>query len=123
MLCWLAYVDCPLCKQRISHSLLDEHIHPHIKLMEDVKRKALQRLKYEGLDKDPQIIDSTGRYYGNPGAFAIDRFAYYECFKCKNPYFGGMRACEDGAREEDAKVLLLMIMMMMCFAVLFVRGV
>ena len=38
--------------------------------------------------------------------YAMNRFAYYMCNKCKNPYFGGQVSCnaaqEDGsAREED----------------------
>lgn len=41
-------------------------------LFEDVKRKALMRLEYEGLDK--------GR--ADPAAYAMDRYAYYVCFKC-----------------------------------------
>ena len=32
--------------------------------------------------------------------FAIDKYAYYLCFKCKHAYFGGLRACQD-ARGDD----------------------
>ena len=45
--------------------------------MEDVRRKALMRLEYEGLDK--------GR--PDPAAYAMDRYAYYVCFKCKKVSF------------------------------------
>ena len=45
------------------------------------------------------------KYYQNPLGYALDRFAFYKCYKCKNAYFGGMRACGaagggDGAFEE-----------------------
>lgn len=40
--------------------------------MEDVRRKAVMRLEYEGLDKGRPDLAS----------YAMDRYAYYVCFKC-----------------------------------------
>ena len=34
-----------------------------------------------------------GRFYGDLAGWAMDRYAYYECFKCKDPYYGGEHAC------------------------------
>ena len=31
----------------------------------------------------------------------MDKLSYYECFKCKVPYFGGMKRCEQV--NEEAK--------------------
>jgi IBR domain, a half RING-finger domain/Zinc finger, C3HC4 type (RING finger) len=98
-----AFMNCPLCKQPIGHPSLDKLLVPYQKLRRIVAQKALKRLKIEALDGDPDITDPSGRYFGNPGAYALDRFAYYMCYKCKMPYFGGKRACEDNAREDDVK--------------------
>ena len=47
------------------------------------QRKALQRLKYEGLTQHPSIKDPDGEYFRNAVGFAEDRYAYYRCFTCK----------------------------------------
>ena len=70
-------------------------------LFDDVADKAVKRLKHEGEDKDPRILDPTNKhYYNQPQKFAMDRLCYYECFKCKKPYFGGKKDC---ARNDDGK--------------------
>ncbi len=33
----------------------------------------------------------------------MDKLAYYECFKCKDPYFGGMKECGNNQGEEEKK--------------------
>ena len=43
---------------------------------------------------------------GIAGEYAMHKFAYYICFKCQQPYFGGQRSCEvaAGVGEERAFV-------------------
>ena len=67
-----------------------------IKMEEDVLKKAMERAKFENLDKHARLKDPNDRFYGNLKAFAIYKLSYYECFKCKQAYFGGMKDCEQG---------------------------
>jgi E3 ubiquitin-protein ligase MYCBP2 len=62
-------------------------------LEKDVKDKALLRIKYEGLDKDPELADPKSNFYQNLEAWAMFKLAYYQCFKCKKSYFGGKKDC------------------------------
>ena len=48
-----------------------------------VRRKALLRLQYENRDKAPEVTTPGAAYYGRPADYAMHKFAYYECFKCK----------------------------------------
>lgn len=41
------------------------------------------RLEYEGLDKAEAILTPGARFYQDPAGFAMERYAYYVCFKCK----------------------------------------
>lgn len=50
----------------------------------------------EGLDKDCRLTEPGGRYFQKPGDLALDILAYYVCFKCKQPYYGGQRQCDAG---------------------------
>lgn len=41
------------------------------------------RLEYEGLHKAEAITTPGARFYNDPAGFAMDRYAYYVCYKCK----------------------------------------
>jgi E3 ubiquitin-protein ligase MYCBP2 len=45
------------------------------------------RLEYEGLHKADAIITPGARFYKDPAGFAMDRYAYYVCYKCKKVRF------------------------------------
>ncbi|KAF6200677.1 hypothetical protein GE061_005120 [Apolygus lucorum] len=79
-----SFSQCPICKSPVEHTILSKLLEPVKELMEDVRRKALMRLEYEGLDK--------GR--PDPAAYAMDRYAYYVCYKCKKAYYGGEARCD-----------------------------
>ena len=67
---------------RISHPSLKDVVDPVVELYEDVQRKALLRLEYENLTKCEAITSSTSKYYQKPAEYAMNRYAYYVCYKC-----------------------------------------
>lgn len=97
------FMDCPLCNSIMEHEALHRIVNPCKKLLKDIEKKAIDRLKIEGLLTDPRLQDRNSKYYENPKLFGLDRLAFYECFKCKKPYYGGMRKCEEAGREVDEK--------------------
>jgi E3 ubiquitin-protein ligase MYCBP2 len=42
---------CPICKTKMEHPALADLLEPIRTLQDDVRRKALMRLRYEGLDR------------------------------------------------------------------------
>ena len=76
---------CPFIslQNAIDHPVLKELLKPVRDLYSDVKRKAMMRLEYEGLHKAEAITTPGARFYQDPSGFAMDRYAYYVCFKCK----------------------------------------
>ena len=66
----------------MEHEFLTEFLKPIGELLEDVKRKALMRLEYEGLHQTEAITLPGSRFYLDPEGFAMERYAYYVCFKC-----------------------------------------
>ena len=84
---------CPICKAPIEHQLLREQLQPVWELQEDVKRKALMRLEYEGLHSKLSQDERA--------SYAMERYAYYVCFKCNKAYFGGEVRCELEANVHD----------------------
>lgn len=77
-----SFSQCPICKSPIEHPVLSELLKPIKELYEDVRRKALMRLEYEGLHRAVAITSPGAKFYNDPTAYAMDRYAYYVCFKC-----------------------------------------
>lgn len=68
---------------------------------EDLRKKALERGKHEAIDKHERLRDVNDRFYNNLQQYCMEKLSYYECYKCKQPYFGGMKDCE--RQNEEAK--------------------
>ena len=68
-----------------------------------VREKAVQRMKFEGIDKaeKERLSNPKDRYYNNPEELAMSKLSYYQCFKCKVPYFGGLKSCENDNNENQ----------------------
>lgn len=88
------YLSCGECNKPIKNAEIRRTLQPHENLKIKVENMALDQLKREGFDKDKRLYEKGGKYYNNKPLFAMDRLAYYMCFKCKKPYFGGMRKCD-----------------------------
>jgi len=101
------FLDCALCKKQMSHPALASDLKPLLQLYEQVKAKAIQRLQFLKLDKSKEITNAQSPYFNAPEKYALYHFSYFTCFKCKNPYFGGERACEGNQMMEfDPKELV-----------------
>ena len=59
-----------------------------------MKKKALERAKHEEIFKSEEYNDpSNSHYKEDPHKYSMYKRAYYQCFKCKSPYFGGLKDC------------------------------
>ena len=63
------------------------------KYEEDLKKKAIERGRHEGLHTNKNYLDPTYTYHNKFEEYCLYKLAYYECFKCKQPYFGGLKDC------------------------------
>ncbi|KAL5268418.1 hypothetical protein ACHWQZ_G002322 [Mnemiopsis leidyi] len=86
-----SFLHCPICKGLLEHEYLDEMLKDLHILMEDVKKKSVMRLKYDGLsfDSEEEAVEN-----------AMNKYAYYQCFKCKKAYFGGEAQCQADAGDD-----------------------
>uniref|UniRef100_A0A1S4H5Z6 RCR-type E3 ubiquitin transferase n=1 Tax=Anopheles gambiae TaxID=7165 RepID=A0A1S4H5Z6_ANOGA len=82
------FAQCPICKVDIEHPSLEPFLAPIVALRQDVKRKALMRLEYEGLAK---AVTADGT---DPTRYAMERYAYYVCSQCGKAYYGGEARCD-----------------------------
>jgi len=96
-----AFASCPLCQEPIVHNIFASELARINALRAEVMVKALDRLKIEGLQEDPQITTEGSKYFNKPDDYAVHIFSFYECHLCKHPYFGGRRQCEVEAENVD----------------------
>ena len=99
-----SYLNCPVkeCNKLMSfpqHPELQKLLQEGQALQKVVREKALERGKHEGLDQSPRLKDINDFYYNNLQDFAMSKCAYYLCFKCQVPYFGGMKDCLNNMLE------------------------
>ena len=66
----------------MNHVELENYLGPYRPLREDVKMKSLARLKYEGYNNDKSVATVGSSYVGKPELFAMERYSYFQCFKC-----------------------------------------
>lgn len=98
------FLDCSQCKRRIRAAYCHELSEQLVELEAaetDIKKKAIERAKHEGIDKHERLKNPADRFYGKLEEYAQQKLSYYECYKCKKPYFGGMKDCD--AANEEAK--------------------
>ena len=91
-------MNCPSFKTLINcnHSpVLQANFNEALGIKTQVEQKAIQRAKYEELHKNSRLNDPKDFYFNKLGEFALFKLSYYQCYKCKNPYFGGMVDCGD----------------------------
>jgi hypothetical protein len=95
------FLECPLCAQHVSHTSLAKLTAPHVALFDVVRQKALERLDVMKEHNAKELTESTSDYYRKPDKYAMARYCYYPCFKCKKPYYGGEKACGAPVQAED----------------------
>ena len=105
------FAKCPACNAWIETAGLPEiteKVNTFKALYETVQEKAIKRLEFEKEDKLPRFETPSDPYYQQPHKYALDRYCYYQCFKCSTPYFGGKRDCqlvEDDRQYDPAELV------------------
>lgn len=91
------YLDCPECKKELSapnNLKITAALKKEKKLKDVVVKKAMERAKFEDLHKEPRLKKPGDPFYNDLLGYAMKRLSYYQCYKCNDPYFGGMKDCE-----------------------------
>ena len=56
---------------------------------------SMKRLTHEGREKDKRLNDENDPYFNKKQEYAMAIYSYYQCFKCKKAFFGGLKNCEN----------------------------
>ena len=98
------HVLCPQCNKWLdcpNNPDLQALINESKILYDDICKKALERLKFEGLDKDDKLRNRSSPWYNKDLEFALHKISYYQCNECKKPYFAGLRECRGGPNDVE----------------------
>eukprot|EP00475_Leptophrys_vorax_P034482 TRINITY_DN5569_c0_g1_i1.p1 TRINITY_DN5569_c0_g1~~TRINITY_DN5569_c0_g1_i1.p1 ORF type:complete len:1052 (+),score=271.57 TRINITY_DN5569_c0_g1_i1:49-3204(+) len=96
------FLLCPLCSKEMEHPSVAAELAEVRKLKEIVGAKVKERVENEALHDEEKVKDEHSPYYNDPVKYGWDVYAFYQCYHCKQPYFGGRRACEANLAEEAA---------------------
>ena len=98
------HMKCPTCKNQMdcpNTAPIQLQINENKQLYDLIVKMSLERLKFEGLEKDPLLIEKSSAYYNKPIDFALKKLSYYMCYECKKPYFAGLRDCRGGPDDDN----------------------
>mmetsp|Transcript_11811 Transcript_11811/g.19957 ORF Transcript_11811/g.19957 Transcript_11811/m.19957 type:complete len:495 (+) Transcript_11811:782-2266(+) len=98
------YLDCPQCKQEIEAphcEQINSILKKERQLQAVVVKKVMERAKFEDLHKDERLKKVGDPFYNDLKGYALKKLSYYQCFKCQDAYFGGMKDCE--AAQDEAQ--------------------
>ena len=103
------YCLCPSCNKWFDFKSLPDlqkMMDENKKLYEEIKDMAIKRLKFEGLDKDPRLLNKNSPWFGKNVEFAMKSLSYYLCYICKRPYFAGRKDCgnDPGMDNDDPNI-------------------
>jgi hypothetical protein len=62
-----------------------------------IKVKALERAKVEKIDTSERLTTEGDEFFENLQTFSMYKLSYYQCFKCNEAYFGGIKDCNEEA--------------------------
>lgn len=79
------YLECAQCKVTMDHPSprVQAVLRPAMDLYRDVSAKALARLKIEQMEKDDKLTNPASQFYQKPLQYALNSFAFYNCFKVR----------------------------------------
>lgn len=99
-----SHIKCPQCNNWLdapNNPDIQKLINESKTLFEKINKMVSERMKIERIDKDPRLSNPNDPYYGKSLEYAFHEISYYQCFKCKNPYFAGLRDCRGGPGNEE----------------------
>ena len=103
------YLDCPACKQEISICKsqdvpqLSQLVNEALSFKAEIFQKAVDKAIEMGLDKEGRVVTEGDVYYNDLTGFAVHNCAFYQCYQCDKPYFGGMEDCSQAMNAENTK--------------------
>lgn len=96
------FMKCPRCNYEMSHPAIDKAKADLHALRATLNGMLLLRLEHEGLHRSEAVMDPRSEFYCDPTRYAMHVLAYYQCYRCKRPYFGGFKRCEAAAGDDEA---------------------
>lgn len=99
-----AFLSCPGCKtpiETIDCAHLQHDLIKALTMKTLVEKEALKVAERQGLLEDERLKNPDDHFYGKPLDYAMHRCAFYECFPCKKPFFGGLIDCEQELAQQE----------------------
>mmetsp|Transcript_13634 Transcript_13634/g.17441 ORF Transcript_13634/g.17441 Transcript_13634/m.17441 type:complete len:208 (-) Transcript_13634:272-895(-) len=85
-----ACLDCGICKTRISNSKIESMLAPIEAQEEKVRKITNEWIRLKNNEND-----------------SFEDFVFYICYKCNEPFFGGLKSCEaSDSREINASEVI-----------------
>jgi hypothetical protein len=105
-----SFMECPVCRQDLTHPLIDKDLEAHRKLRKQVKLMAVEVAQEEhGGPAAVQLLADAASE--DIESYAVRQSVFKQCFQCKSPFFFGAAHCggaaaQAAAQEEDKEGII-----------------
>lgn len=92
----LNFIKCCSCLSKLklsNHTDFTAILNYYDGLERKIEDIIFIQIEKENIERNKEIIDKDSRYYNNPIKFCFDKFRFYLCYKCENPFYGGLKEC------------------------------
>jgi len=72
-----------------------------MQLYSQIEKQLKERIKLEGIDKDPRLSNPKDPYFNKLFEYGMHKISFYLCSKCDKPYFAGLRECHGGPGDQN----------------------
>jgi len=87
-------MQCPLCKGPLVHPALDDLLEPLHALQQVTLNQGHRVLAEEQNMTDHYLLhDPHSPYYEAPERYILDKLVFFQCYRCRLPYYGGRQEC------------------------------
>ena len=100
----LQQLSCPLCRYPMKNEKANDLFKETEILYDKVKEIAMQQLESDGKLNDPEVTNKNGAFYNNREGYAMKLYAFFLCYKCKEPYCFGSNNCGDNEEKYEGDI-------------------
>jgi len=100
------FLRCPLCLKQIelsNHGDLNCKVEYYKCLIKKIEEIIYLRIEKDDLLNHKEILNEDSKYFIQPVKFGWEKFSFFLCYKCEEPYYGGLKFCGLNNNDEENK--------------------
>lgn len=100
----LNFIKCCICFNKLSlsnHQDLQSFVNYYNELENSISNIIYEKIDQDEISSMNEIKDPLNKYFNLPFEWCKNKMEFYLCFKCEEPFYGGLKDCNENNIEND----------------------